>query len=128
MKSILFKCIFASFVGVSFSACVTDRALVVSVPVASMSHTSLPKGKAVSQGAAGNVKFCAGEKALSTKEKTVGLLDELIVRGQRRSKSKFLTDVQLFTSVEGTNCFELDYKKGVVGAVGASPKEETEVN
>lgn len=124
MKKSIFKSVAGVLIALTTSACVTDRQLVFSVPVASMSQTSLPKGKGVSQGKAGQVKFCAGDKAVSTKEKTVGILDELIKRGELKSKAQILTDVQLFTSAEGTNCFELDYKAGVIGAAGAQPKEK----
>jgi hypothetical protein len=122
LKKITMACLFnAAMIG-----CVTNRELIVSVPVASMSQTSIPKGKAVTQGKPGTVKFCQGNKAISTKESTVGLLDELIKRGEVQSKSRYLTDVQLFTSTEGSRCFELDFKAGVIVSASAVPKEASQ--
>lgn len=119
MKTQFIRSALLGTIALATSACVTDRQLLISVPVASMSQTSLPKGKGVSQGKPGKARFCEGDKAISTKERTVGVLDELIKRGEMQSKSQFLTDVQLFTAEGGTNCFELEYKAGVVGAPNA---------
>jgi len=107
-----------------FVGCMTDRALIVSLPVASMTDSSLPKGQGVTQGKAGNARYCIGEKAISTKERTVGLLDELILRGQKATKSKFLTDVQLFQA--DSSCYELDFKAGVIGKAGEKTEAPAE--
>jgi len=103
------------------TGCLTDRDLIVSFPVASMTQASVPQGQAVTDGKEGNVKFCQGDKAISTKEVTVGVLDELIARAEHQSKSKFIRDVQLFRSAGSANCFELDFKAGVLGAAKAQP-------
>ncbi|MEY4064030.1 MAG: hypothetical protein RIR26_238 [Pseudomonadota bacterium] len=113
--------VFAMAAIIPLTACLSDRDLIVSFPVASMTQASLPQGQAVTEGKEGNVKFCEGDKAISTKEATVGVLDELILRAERQSKSKFIRDVQLFRSAGSANCFELDYKAGVLGAANARP-------
>ncbi|NBO37645.1 hypothetical protein EBU99_03580 [bacterium] len=116
MKSKLMKTLAIVAVPVLFSGCLSDRALILSVPVVSMTDSNVPKGQAVSQGKAGTARYCLSDKAISTKERTVGLIDELVTRGQKASKAKFLTDAQLFHA--GGECYELDFKAGVIGAAG----------
>ena len=93
------------------SGCMTDRQLLATFPVVSMTKLSTPAGSRVV--AVGNTiteSYCVGDKAVSTQELTVGLVDELVTKGQNSTKSEFLTEVNFFRA-QG-NCYELEFKAG----------------
>ena len=88
-------------------SCVTNRHLIVSLPVMSMKAGAVAGGvKRVGEGKAVKVSFCRGDKAMSTSANNVGIIDELLTRAHKVSKTKYIGDAQIFQV--DLSCFELE--------------------
>lgn len=84
-----------------------SRQTILTVPAVSMTHDSTPDG--VHSSPAGHVEaeFCEGDDPLVSRDKNVGLIDEVVMKAQKQSGATYISDVTISQKgdcvmVEGT--------------------------
>jgi hypothetical protein len=95
---------------VNMASCVT-RTLMLDAPLVSMTKGPKPKG-GYKVGNDVKANYCSGDKAISTDESVVGMIDEVVYRAQKSSKASYIAEVTIYevNKLFSNPCYELKGK------------------
>lgn len=102
-----FVLLFCAFASVSCAS----RSLMLDAPMVSMTKGPKSKG-AYTIGKDVKARYCSGDKAVSTSESTVGMIDEVVFLAQKQSNAPYLAEVTIYevTELFSNPCYELTGK------------------
>ncbi len=72
-----------------------SRYAILTVPAASMTHSSFEAGHTATEIGPVTAKFCQGDTPLSSQDHNVGLIDEVILKAEKQSEASYLKDVTI---------------------------------
>lgn len=96
-----FACV-AALVG-----CATPKTLVLATPAVSMTDNSFEAGRHFASNQEVKSQFCIGDDPISTSkgESNIGFMDELVLRAQKESGARYISNAQFFAQ---GNCMILE--------------------
>jgi hypothetical protein len=105
MKNLYIASVFASVA--VLASCATPKTLVLSTPAVSMTDTSFEAGRHFASTQEVKSRFCVGDDAISSSkdESNIGFMDELVLRAQKESGARYISNAQFFAQ---GNCMLLE--------------------
>lgn len=89
----------------------TTRTVMLDAPLVSMTKGPKKSGK-YKIGKDVSASYCMGDKAMSTQDSTVGMIDEVVFRAQKSAKANYIAEVtiQQVNKLFSNPCYELQGK------------------